>query len=187
MTVSDAVREKLLFDLSESGPKSVFLIITHIDHHVTVRHATCQHFCSFKLPGIFLSFSISAKEMMNTLSLLGVDPSVHYFLDCVGSKENKSLSNCSFINSPKSLTKMSIEITHLLNPGKYHFLFIDSFSSLLTYNDPGVVEQFARYLVNKVRHHEVGEVMIMVESEKVKLIEEEIQQYCDSTIRVKFE
>lgn len=77
-----------------------------------------------------------------------------------------TIHNCTYIPSPDDLTKLGIATTKVLQTFDPDCLFFDSLSSLLIYEDPGVVNQFVHSLVNKVNAYGTRAVFTCLDGQK---------------------
>lgn len=69
--------------------------------------------------------------------------------------------NCVFMK-PQALTDISIALTQAvegIGEGKERFLFLDTLSTLMIYNNDKVVGKFAHSIVNKIRNWSIKSVM----------------------------
>ena len=73
-------------------------------------------------------------------------------IDCVTAsvKKPQSHENVEFVSSPKALTEMSIAIKKAIEKG-YDFLFFDSVSTLLLYNDKFTTLKFIHSIISMLR------------------------------------
>lgn len=104
-------------------------------------------------------------------------------IDCRGDQK-KSSKNCVSIQSPRSLTEMSIEITKSLNSGKYNFFLFDSITTLLMYNDSETVQKFTHFLTSKLKAFQISGLMLSIDEEKSNKIIPAISQFFDRSVKL---
>ncbi len=123
-----------------------------------------------KFSGIYISLNRPFKNLVKYLKEKKIDTDKIFFIDCVSSffGEAKLAENCLFVPSPSRLTDIGIAldeaIRRMKNPSN-KFLFLDSVSTLLIYNDLKVVAQFIHYLATKLRKFGVIGILMTVEKE----------------------
>jgi len=109
-----------------------------------------------------------------------------FFIDCISrhiqQKEN-DVHNCVFIDSPSSLTSISIAISD----ATAHFkgkkvLLLDSLSVLLIYNDANTIAKFSNFILNKMRSIDVDTVILALESDEGKDVLKQVESYADKVI-----
>ncbi len=115
----------------------------------------------------------------------GVNLSNVFFIDCIskevlGEELHDEPDNCLFVESPKSLTALSIAIhesvKHLQGEKT---LFLDSLSTLLIYNDANTIGRFSNFLVNKMRSYGVQTIILSLESDVGKDVIKQIESFVD--------
>lgn len=114
-----------------------------------------------------------------------------FFIDCISKKnfkkdvEKNSEENCIFLDSPQSITAISIAINESIKSIKSpKVLFFDSLSILLIYNDANTVGKFSNFLINKMRENDVEAMLFALESDADKDILKKVESFVD-TIRRK--
>ena len=111
-----------------------------------------------------------------------------FFIDCiskyVGQKIEEELQNCLLLESPQSLTNLSIAINESIKkiPGK-KILFLDSLSMLLIYNDAPTLGKFSNFIINKMRSYDVDTVILTLESDVNKDIIKQLESFVDEVIK----
>ena len=103
----------------------------------------------------------------------------------VGGKVEKT-DDCLFIGSPKNLSDISIAMDQAIMaiPKKDKFLFFDSLSTLLLYNDVSVVAKFVHFLSGKMRIWEVKGIIISLRRAKDKELIQELKEFCDVVLNL---
>lgn len=128
------------------------------------------------------------KPYNNLVSLLKKEKVNHkfFFVDCVSKsilgKEsiNEDASDCVFVESPQSLTSISIAINETMKHiSGVKTLFLDSLSTLLIYNDAMTIGRFSNFLINKLSIYDVNIIVLSLESDVDKDIIRKIQSFVD--------
>jgi len=134
-----------------------------------------------KSKGIYVSFNKQYSEIQSVIEKTGIDKDKVYCIDAVSKKQKDVPKGCYCLQSPESLTELSIVITNLLKQG-HGFIFFDSLSSLLIYNDLETVERFVHYLTGKMKYLQVKGVFIALNDAKSKELIPVIAPFFDAYI-----
>lgn len=148
-----------------------------------VKHLTKEK----NIPGVYITLNKPFETMKSVLEKSGVNTKMIIFIDAVtktaGGKVAKT-KNCLFIGDPENLSDISIAMDQAVMalPGKEKFMFFDSLSTLLLYNNVGTVARFIHFLASKMRVWKVKGIIISLEREADKELIEELSQFCDVVI-----
>ena len=146
-----------------------------------------RHFTKEGTPGVYVSLNIPYENLKDRLKTAKVDSKKIIFIDAVtetaGGKITKT-KECLYINSPKSLSDISIAMDQAIMaiPSKDKFLFFDSLSTLLLYNSVDVVAQFVHFLSSKMRVWKVKGIIISLKRTDDKNLINELKTLCDVTL-----
>ncbi|QQG38706.1 MAG: hypothetical protein HYS32_03835 [Candidatus Woesearchaeota archaeon] len=141
------------------------------------------------IPGVYVTLNKPYKTVEKLFTKNGIDLRLIIFIDAVtrtaGSKVEKT-DKCLFIGSPEKMSDISIAMDQAVKslPGKDKFVFFDSLSTLLLYNNPITVARFIHFLTNKIRMWGVKGVVISLQKEKDKDLIDELSQFCDFVLDV---
>ncbi|HIJ10688.1 TPA: hypothetical protein HA278_01395 [Candidatus Woesearchaeota archaeon] len=141
------------------------------------------------IPGVYVTLNKPFETLKNSLSKKGVDLSNIIFIDAVtktvGGKVTKK-KECLFIGSPDNLSDISVSMDQAIMaiPTKDKFLFFDSLSTLLLYNNVNVVAKFIHFLSGKMRVWKVKGIIISLRKKKDKELIDELTEYCDVTLKL---
>ncbi len=121
-----------------------------------------------KFKCIYVSLNKGYKVLSKKMQSLGIDNSNIYFIDAISKTVGKPVTavNCTFLSSSHLLTELSLAITAAINTGKFDFLFFDSLSTLLIYNEMKTAEKFSQYIINKIRENDLGSILISLKNDK---------------------
>ena len=148
-----------------------------------VKHLTGEK----NIPGVYVTLNKPFENINSVLKNNNVDTRMIIFIDAVtktsGGKITKT-KNCLFIGNPENLSDISIAMDQAVMalPGKEKFLFFDSLSTLLLYNNVKTVARFIHFIAGKMRVWKVKGIIISLEREADKDLIEELSQFCDVII-----
>ena len=135
-------------------------------------------------PGVYVSLNLPYNTIKKNFSAKKIDTSKIIFIDAItktaGGKIEKK-KDCLFIGSPKNLSDISVSMDQAIMaiPTKDKFLFFDSLSTLLLYNDVKVVAKFVHFLSGKMRVWKVKGIIISLRRKEDKDLIDELETFCD--------
>ncbi len=138
---------------------------------------------------IYISLNRPSGVIFEDLTNAGVDLSHIFIVDCatrLASDETERAGNVIFVDSPSNLTEMGTVLESAFR--SIHtvgsFLFLDSLSTLLLYNNAKSAETFIHFLTLVVRTHHMAGVIVSLEDKNIQSTIDQISQFCDSTIEL---
>jgi len=153
-----------------------------------------------KFSGIYITVNRPFNTLIQIMKDDSIDTKKIFFIDCITkmvpttnkislSSKNKleRTENCIFVPSPSRLTEIGLALSEVLtgtkNP-KDKFLYLDSLSTLLIYNDLETIVKFVHFLTTRIRLFGIVGIIMCVE----KIMEEKLfnilSEICDIIIEV---
>lgn len=134
-------------------------------------------FVSFNKPSSVLDSTFKGKHKCNI-----------FYVDLVteiASGELQKKENIVFLASQSNLTDLSITLSEVLNRinGK-SFVFVDSLTTMLLYNDVNNTSQFLQFLANRLRLWNVSNFIFSMEGKDESEVLRIISQVVDKVIKV---
>jgi KaiC/GvpD/RAD55 family RecA-like ATPase len=147
-----------------------------------IKHLTSEE----SIPGVYVTLSKPFETMQKIFRRKGIDTDMVLFIDAVtdtSDKEIKKTKECLYIGGPEKLSDVSIAMDQAVRalPSKEKFVFFDSLSVLLMYNQVETVAKFIHFLASKMRTWKVKGIIISLQKNKDKELIDELSQFCDST------
>lgn len=138
-------------------------------------------------PGVYVTLNKPYDDLKKTFKREKVDPLRVIFIDAVTKTiggEIKKTKDCLYIGNPRNLSDISIAMDQAVMaiPSKNKFLFFDSLSILLLYNDVSVVAKFIHFLSGKMRVWKVKGIIISLKRKKDQELINELKEFCDVTL-----
>ena len=136
------------------------------------------------IPGVYVSLNKPYETMKEIFKKDKIDTRMVIFIDAVtkttGGKIKKT-DECLFIGAPDNLSDISISMDQAVRaiPSDEKFLFFDSLSTLLMYNNVGTVAKFIHFLAGKMRVWKVKGIIVSLRKEKDSELIENLMQFCD--------
>lgn len=146
-----------------------------------------KHLSSQKIPGVYVTLNRPYQNVKELLTKEKVSLNNIIFIDAVSKTAGGELTKteeCLFIGSPENLSEMALAMDQAIMaiPKKDKFLFFDSLSTILLYNDVKVVARFIHFLSTKMRVWKVKGIIISLRREKDKELISELKEFCDITL-----
>jgi len=173
--------KKQLKDLKEY----VALAIIDVKDYQKTNLKIIKHFTEDEnIPGVYVTLSKPYKTVEKTLKSKGIDTRLIIFIDTVTKTtdgEFKKTDNCLFIGSPEKLSDISVAMDQAVRslPSEKRFVFFDSLSILLMYNNAATVARFIHFLSGKMRTWAVQGIIVSLKKEKDNGLIDELMQFCD--------
>ncbi len=116
----------------------------------------------------------------------GVDTSRFFFVDCASGSGKSSCENepVLYLESPKSLTELSIAIKNVVKAGNIECVIFDSLSTLILYKERSIVVRFFHSLISDVRFRETSYVFIVVKNRESEEMLKDISMMADEVIDI---
>jgi len=139
--------------------------------------------------GTYVTFNRPYTTLKISIEQQGLDISKLFFIDLItesaGGKAERT-DRCFFVSSPKNLTELSIllEQAMLRLPRDKRFVFMDSISTMLIYNDQDTVLRFIHSLTGKMRLLGLTGIIFLLEKESDEKFLAQIAQFCDKVITI---
>ncbi|MBU0460449.1 MAG: hypothetical protein KJ597_00615 [Nanoarchaeota archaeon] len=175
--------------LLETNENYVALAIVDAEKYQETNLKIIKELIKKSLPGVYVTLNLPYEDIKNKFIKQKVNLNNVIFIDAVtktaGGKIKKT-KDCLYIGSPKNLSDISIAMDQAIMaiPAEDKFLFFDSLSTLLLYNDVKVVAKFIHFLSGKMRIWKVKGIIISLRREKDKELINELKAYCDLTLNL---
>ncbi|HLC96391.1 MAG TPA: hypothetical protein VJH97_03655 [Candidatus Nanoarchaeia archaeon] len=139
------------------------------------------------IPGVYVTLNKPFKSMIAVFKKENIDADMVIFIDAVTKTvggELQKTDKCLYIGSPENLSDVSIAMEQAVMalPSKERFVFFDSLSTLLMFNDVTTVAKFIHFLAGKMRVWGVEGVIVSLRKEKDKALIDELTQFCDAIL-----
>ena len=114
---------------------------------------------------IYVSISNPFESLKRKFETLVNNPSISC-IDCVSRAAGIQSTDprCYYLDSPAELEKLILEIVSNIksHKGEETYIIIDSLSSLILYNDVGLVSEFFTHLINNIRIHDAKTITLCI-------------------------
>ena len=180
------VRKKVIAQLAKiKSKKGIYTFVSKPEDYLAVNNAICSSLTqNLKFSGIYVSLNNSCKEMLEKFDKEKIDTNKLLFIESTGQEQKSRINSCISLKNNRSLTELSLSISEACKNKKNQFIFFDSVSTLLVYNNLETTEQFVHYMVNKIKNLGLFMVLISIEEEKSNKLLPILSQFCDKIIRI---
>jgi len=152
-----------------------------------------------KFSGIYIAASRPYTTLIKDLKSNEISVNDIFFIDCVTKmvptpqgvrvlyKEKLTTKNCLYITSPANLTELGVLLSQAFTIIKNYnkkFLFLDSLSTLLIYNDVATIAKFVHFLTTRLRLFGLVGIIMSMEREIDKKLLLTLSELCDYVVEV---
>lgn len=140
------------------------------------------------MPGVYVTLNAPFANVKKKLESEKIDTRMIIFIDAV-TKTSQGIErkdNCLLIGNPQNLSDISISMDQAVRalPTKKRFVFFDSLSTLLLYNNPEAVAKFVHFLSGRMRVWKVNGIIISLQSKKDQELIDSLLPFCDALIEL---
>lgn len=162
----------------------IILLEASVDNALEVSMKSIKFFVDRGMNAIILSSSRPYTNLLDIYKKNGIDTEKIIILDGV-TKGQKAVENVIFLENLNDLTSTSITLRDTFQKIKEKkFLFLDSITSMLIYNDSRIFAKFIHSVLVKMRINNESGVLFSLEEETKKEVRAEIAQLCDKVIKI---
>ncbi|MFH1663740.1 MAG: ATPase domain-containing protein [archaeon] len=181
----------LIKELSKVKKKEIVLILSDEKKYLET-NLKILNILTNKLneKGIYVTINRPFNSLIELLESNKIKTKNIFFIDAITMTvvgEAKEVPNCLFINSPNSLTELGIALGEAFKAMKEttdRFIFLDSLSTLLIYNQSQSVTKFAHFLTGRMREWKIKGVLISLQKNVDERLIAQVSQFCDRIIEV---
>jgi len=165
----------------------IVLFVIPADKYLASSMEILKYYCNEKKAAcIYVTVNKPYTNLMKILETKKINTQKMFVIDAITpvSAKSQEYDNAVLIGSPKGLTDISISATSAVKsiPGSDKFLFFDSLSTLLIYNDVGSVTKFIHFLVNKMKEWNISGAILTLEKETDPKMLSQLEHFVDRVI-----
>ena len=180
MTNIDKEFEKKLKNLKEY----VALATVDANKYQKTNLGMIKHLTDKNVPGVYITLNKPYETMQKVFKNEKIDTEIIIFIDAVTQTAGGNIEKtdkCLFIGSPDNLSDMSVAMDQAVRalPSKEKFVFFDSLSTLLIYNNVETVSRFVHFLAGKMRVWKVKGIIVSLRKNQDKELIDALMQFCD--------
>jgi hypothetical protein len=179
--------------IEELPTEFIALIVSSSDIYSVAQEVALKVLLGKKnMSGAYVTFNRPYSTLKTAVTGMGLDLSKLFFIDLItesagGNAERSTADRCFYVSSPKNLTELSILMEQAMlrlpmDDGR--FVFIDSISTMLIYNDSDTVLRFIHTLTGKMRLLGITGIIFLLEKESDERFRSQVAQFCDRVITI---
>lgn len=175
-------------ELGKLQDNSITLLILNIKQYFESILEVLTVLCNEqKQAGIYVTVNKPYATLKEHFHDRNLDTSRLFFIDAITQtvvQPKLTNHNVIFLPNPQSLTEISLALSEAADMLKAsrRFLFLDSLSTLLIYNETENVAKFAHFLTVKMRSLNIQGVLVALRQQLDEELIYELTQYCDKVI-----
>jgi len=183
----DAIYRKLKNELQTLKKNAVVLVAVESEQQAEAITALLKIYINEKnMNGLYLSISAPYEQIKNITESAGIQTDRLYFIDCISQMAGTTTAKTEkavFVENPSSLEEVNMYIDKILmRMPEPKFMFMDSISSLLIYNNERSIEEFTHLVINKMRLEKLGFVIITLKQKESEQLAKTLVPMCDKEI-----
>jgi archaellum biogenesis ATPase FlaH len=105
------------------------------------------------------------------------------YLDSITNTPERTTESCQFLGRMRELTDLCIALAKMISEKEVKFVFVDSVSTLLIYNDSKSVARFCHSVTEKLRSLGLPAALVLVEMEEGRDVAAQLAQFCDTYVQ----
>ncbi len=166
----------------------VVLFIADPKEYVAQNLSLLKNFVNVKkMNGIYITVNRPYNSLVSLLKSEGIDPTKMFFIDLITKTPNDApqrKENCIFMGTATNLTDLSLAISQAVsaNEKSKKFIYLDSLSTMLIYNEAGSLSRFSHFLTSRLREWNVDGVFISLDSASDRVLTDKLSQFCDKIV-----
>jgi hypothetical protein len=136
--------------------------------------------------GIYVNLNKPYAVLTKTFEKAGIASNSLFFVDGITNVPAMEEDSCHVaLGSGIDLSNLCIGISRAVNKiSEEKFIFLDSLSTLLIYNDPKTVAKFAHLLTEKMRRWNTAGSLLTVEMNSERDVVSQMAPFCDKVVKM---
>ena len=133
--------------------------------------------------GLYITLNKPSAVLQGVFERGGLAHGSLVYLDSITNTSEHRTGACNFLGRMRELTDLGIALVKMLSEEEVKFVFVDSVSTLLIYNDTNSVARFFHSVTEKLRSLNLPAALVLVEMEEGKGVAAQLAQFCDAFVK----
>jgi len=134
--------------------------------------------------GLYITLNKPCAVLQGAFEKDGMAPGSLVYLDSITNTPERRTESCQYLGRMRELTDLCIALAKMMSEEKeVKFVFVDSVSTLLIYNDSKSVARFCHSVTEKLRSMSLPAALVFVEMEEGKDVVAQMAQFCDAYVK----
>jgi hypothetical protein len=170
----------------EGLEKPIVLALIDPVHYQDALVELVRYFTTKTPRGIYISLNKPFASLSKSFDKAGIPTNSLFFVDAITNVPSAQESpTASCLGSGIDLSNLCIGISKAVSRfSEEKFLFLDSLSTLLIYNDPKAVAKFAHLLTEKMRRWGASGSLLTVEMNAERDVVSQLAPFCDKVMKI---
>jgi len=172
-----------LIDMQASGIENpvVLLSVNPVIYQTRVVDAI-KYFSERFGKGLYITLNKPSAVLQGVFERSGLPQESLVYIDSITNTPEHVTETCHFLGRMRELTDLSMALAKMMSEREVNFVFVDSVSTLLIYNDSNSVARFCHAVTEKLRSLNLPAALVLVEMEEGKGIAAQLAQFCDAYV-----
>ena len=134
--------------------------------------------------GLYITLNKPSAVLQGVFERGGLAQESLLYIDSITNTTEHRTETCHFLGRMRELTDLCIALAKMVSEEKgIKFVFVDSVSTLLIYNDSKSVARFCHSVTEKLRRAGLPAALVLVEMEEGKDVVAQLAQFCDVYVK----
>ncbi|MFH1587610.1 MAG: hypothetical protein ABID38_07170 [Candidatus Diapherotrites archaeon] len=185
--VNYGIKQIVLDELKALPNEYVMLVIVKSKNYESTILAFMDIFLNDqKLFGTYITTNKPFRKILSRFLEQGIKADNLFFIDCVTKEAPEERVGGVKVFSSQNVTEINVLLDKAIKTKKKgaEFIFLDSISTLLVYNEEKTVEKFVHALLERIYHWKTKGIFITVETKANELIVENLSLFFDKIVRI---
>ena len=160
----------------------VLLCVNPVNYQEGVLDAVRYFFERFGT-GLYITLNKPCATLQASFEKSGLPHEKLLFLDSITNTPERETESCHYLGRMRELTDLCIAMGRSASQGKVNFVFLDSVSTLMIYNDAKSVARFCHSVTEKLRSLGLPGALVLVDMEEGKDVVAQLAQFCDVYVK----
>ncbi len=186
----DIMKDLIEWELKNFNEPGVILALTSAKNYNSANVELLRYMIhNKKEPGVYITLNKPFLNVKNILVDENIDTRMIIFIDAItkpSGGDAVDTDECFYIDDLKNLSDMALVIDEALLtiPFDKKFLFFDTLSTLVLYNNTGSVAQFIHFLSGKIRRWKLDAIFVSLELESDAELLDRLSQFSDKVLKI---
>lgn len=176
-----SIRELIDTQASEIENPVVLLSVNPVFYQARVMDAL-RYFSERFGKGLYVTLNKPSAVLQEAFQRGGLSNESLVYIDSITNTSEHRTETCQFLGRMRELTDLGIALAKMVSEKEVNFVFVDSVSTLLIYNDSNSVARFCHSITEKLRSLNLPAVLVLVEMVETKGIAAQLAQFCDTYV-----
>jgi len=133
--------------------------------------------------GLYVTLNKPSAVLQGAFEKGGLARGSLVYLDSITNTTERRTESCQYMGRMRELTDLGIAMAKMISEVQVKFVFVDSVSTLLIYNDPKSVARFCHAVTERLRSLNLPAALLLVEMVEGDEVAAQLAQFCDAFVK----